>query len=152
MKKFANEIMENMAKELNMFQKEKKSASFIKQLVKIANHYDKKGMKKIANHIDDLLYVFAKAPDLIDQFFKDMEREDREIPDIDYPQQWKDKKWCGDEEESFEEEDEEKDDEEDEKEEKDDGEDEKDDEEEKWYPSGKPHYEQKEEDEDEGYW
>ena len=67
MKKFANEIMKNMAKELNIFQREKKSASFIKQLIKMADYYDKKGMEKIANHIDDLLYVFAKFPGFLNQ-------------------------------------------------------------------------------------
>ena len=75
MKKFANEIMENMAKQLNVFQKEKKSASFIKQLIKMANHYDKKGMEKIADHIDDLLYVFSKTAKTISDSLEEPNEE-----------------------------------------------------------------------------
>jgi len=38
---------------------------FINQLISLADHYDKKGMKKIANHIDSLLYIFAEDVDFV---------------------------------------------------------------------------------------
>ena len=53
-----------------------KSWLFLNQLTKLADYYDKKNMKKIANHVDDLLYVFSKTAKTISDSLEEPNEEE----------------------------------------------------------------------------